>query len=787
MKFQFRHPLKNTIKVNFALIMAAFAISTISICIITSLASNFSNRAIIKQDHLLERYRLAYNLGSAVHELLYYEASLSNSLSDPALDTYLDTHARLDRLTAELNEPALSDFINQTLFAISATTKSALSHYRNNDPIAGDAQMKLVRVSSAKLETRVLAYQAERLEKLESIQKITLSANQTIGRATTFFTVLALLTTGVLMLLVYRITIRPVHELVASLKQAIITPGNAKKYRVRNNSGGEIGEAILRLNSLLDATENALEDARSQAEKAKVSEANWRAIFKLSPDAVILMDQETTKIIDCNPATINMLDVAGKDFTQYSAFDFHTHEKEALAVFLAEIRNKGHARADDLSCKIGTKTIPVSVVGVDVPGTSNNTTMLYIRDMSENVAQRRELETAQVEAEQASEAKSVFLATMSHEIRTPLNGLLGMAQALGDSNLACEDADKVETIIESGDALMTILNDVLDISKISASQMEIAKIPGNLPKLVTQTCKLFAIQAEDKKLELAVSIHSDIPETLSFDQVRVRQCLTNLVSNALKFTQKGKVDIDVFLSDSCSDVCTVGVRVSDTGLGMDADTQKRIFSPFIQADSSISREFGGTGLGLAISHELAQLMGGDITVGSIPDKGSVFTFTFKAAIVEKEITNSKKSTKKPVKINLSDKKILLVDDSDINRKVMRTLLAKTGVNIVEAENGQEALDLLQAEAFDLVLLDMHMPVLNGPETIAYIRGSHETWTDIPVIAVTADAMLGDKERYLAMGLDGYITKPIDQRLLLISLFKALNKNYNEDKAIRKIA
>ncbi len=786
MKIQFRHPLKNTVKTNFLIIFTVFVIATLATCFTTVSSSNSFNLVIMRQEHLIQQHSITNNLSQITHDLLYQSSDLSINFSDLEMHEFLDTLLKLEKQSVELQDTDLVKFINTTSFEVTNTIVSAFDHHAHNQGKIGDEEMKAVRTALANMETRVLDHQAERTKELESVLGTALVTNKTAGMIATIITLLSVISTCLLLWLIYRVTISPIHDFVTSLKRAAIAPRLSNSYRMKQNYGGEIGEAAYALNTLFDVTANALEDAGTQAEIAKRSNAHWKAIFNLSPDAIILLDKQNAKIIDCNPATLKMLNVSQEEVTSHTALDFHPHEKEKLEAFLSKVCVYGHARADDLSCKLDDCIIPVSVVGVDVQNDNDKSIMLYIRDMSENVAQRNKLEVAQREAEQANEAKSEFLANMSHEIRTPLNGMLGMAQALGSSNLIAEDTDKVETIIDSGDALMTILNDVLDISKISASQMELSKTPANLSQIATQTHKLFSAQAKDKGLDLTLSISADLPEILKFDSVRVRQCLTNLVSNALKFTEKGKVSIEAFLSETHEQDFVLGLRVTDTGLGMDDTTRERIFSPFIQADSSISRKFGGTGLGLSITQELARMMGGDICVESVPDKGSVFTFTFKAEPASKEASIRETPSRIPAKIDLTAHSILLVDDSIINRKVVRTLLAATGVAISDAENGQEALDLLQTKSFDLVLLDMHMPVLSGPETISFIRKSDEAWSDIPVLAVTADAMLGDKERYLAMGLDGYLTKPIDQRLLYKNIFKALGKS-QEGSTKRKIA
>jgi signal transduction histidine kinase/ActR/RegA family two-component response regulator len=770
---------KNTLKANFALIMLAFIIAIMVVCAVTLIASRTTSRAVKQQNQILKQYHLAYDLSNAVQDIVYRSADLSNSLSDDALNAFLASRKKLDQLSKTLADASLADFIGAQATLIANNSLIAMDNYINNDRNAGDGIMRQVRSNSNALRDRVLAHQKERLTALETIQQKTITINKVAERFAIAFTALAVLVSSLLMLIVYRVTIRPIQIFISSLKHAAIEPGKAKGFRAIQTSGGELGEAATALNSLLDATENALEQARSQAQMAKRSEARWKAIFNLSPDAIILLDQKSTKIMDCNPATISMLDLAEKDFTRFSAYDFHEHEKDKLGAFLSDVSKLGHARADHLSCKLGDDIVPVSVIGVDVPSENEHATMLYIRDMSQIVARRRELETAQQEAEAASEAKSAFLATMSHEIRTPLNGMLGMAQALKFSELPAVDAEKVDTIIESGDLLLTLLNDVLDISKISAGQMEISTTPSDLGELARQTHRLFSAQAEKKNLDFTLCINPDLPQTLDFDPVRVRQCLNNLVSNALKFTNQGKVNIEVFLHDKNAHHYTLGMRVSDTGIGMDAEACEHIFSAFMQADTSISRKFGGTGLGLSITNELAHMMDGSINIQSTPGEGSCFTFLFKAeqSLSSTNLTNA--AARKPAISSLSGRRVLLVDDSATNRKVIHTLLSATGIEITEAENGHEALEQLENKSFDLVFLDIHMPVMNGLDTIAAIRSSEEKWHDMPVIAVTADAKIGENNHYLDYGLDGCISKPVDQRLLLAHTFRAINKERNK--------
>ena len=395
-------------------------------------------------------------------------------------------------------------------------------------------------------------------------------------------------------------------------------------------------------------------------------------------------------------------------------------------------------------------------------------------DVTELRQRERELKKAQAQAVQASNAKSAFLANMSHEIRTPLNGILGMAQVLEMGDLSSEQKDQVQTILDSGRNLMALLNDVLDLSKIEAGKIAIVAADTDLTHTLRRLHRLWKPKAEESGLEFYLSLDADLPQVLHFDAVRVRQCVSNLISNAIKFTAKGRVEVFVTAKHREDGQYLVTIRVSDTGVGMDEETMTRLFRPFTQADDSTSRQYGGTGLGLSITRSLAELMGGGATVRSEIGRGSEFTFTFLAGeaapqhrVVNEGVTLSEDEARATLKTQ--NLRLLLVDDHPINRQVASLFLRPFNMRIVEATNGKEALACLERERFDMVLLDVHMPVMDGTETIRQIRSSNQPWSSIPVLALTADAMSGDKERYLAMGMDGYLAKPIAERDLIAEI------------------
>ena len=332
----------------------------------------------------------------------------------------------------------------------------------------------------------------------------------------------------------------------------------------------------------------------------------------------------------------------------------------------------------------------------------------------------------------------------------------------------------VATIRESGANLMAILNDVLDLSKIEAGRLEISPVDGSVLQTVRQVHALFMPVASEKNISFELDSSAPADLRLRHDPVRVRQCVSNLVSNAVKFTREGQVQVSVSIAPAGDGRSLVTISVSDTGIGMDEAACARLFEAFNQADGSTTRQFGGTGLGLAISRRLARLMGGDIVVRSIPGKGSIFDFTFIAAAAERGETLLAAVQTAPSGVShLRGARVLLTDDNAVNRQVVRMFIQPQGALITEATNGQEALDALGREPFDLLLLDVHMPVMDGVETIRRIRESRSGWRSMPVIALTADAMAGDRERLIALGMSGYVSKPIEQSELLSAIAMAL--------------
>ena len=382
----------------------------------------------------------------------------------------------------------------------------------------------------------------------------------------------------------------------------------------------------------------------------------------------------------------------------------------------------------------------------------------YLADNAETLA--GELKRALRDAEAASAAKSAFLANMSHELRTPLNGVLGMARALGDELTDPDQADKIDVITQSGELLLGVLNDVLDLSKIEVGRMEIRPEPVDPGDLIRKTCALFQAAASQKGLSLSFQ-SSSLPDRIEADGVRLRQILSNLVANAVKFTDEGEIVVSAH-AEPDGELWRLAITVRDTGCGISSDAQDKLFERFSQADDTHARKHGGAGLGLVIARELARRMGGDVTVDSQVDQGSVFTVTIIAAPAEASKSDADDAAPKEA---LSGVQVLLVDDNEVNRIVARCFLEPYGASVTEASGGEEALRAFDAGRFDLVLLDAHMPGMNGIEVLAALR-RRPSGADVPVIALTADALAGDETRYLQAGMDAYVPKPVDKALLI---------------------
>lgn len=542
------------------------------------------------------------------------------------------------------------------------------------------------------------------------------------------------------------------------------------------------GEQVGAVVAFMDITE------RKKAEEAlRSSEQRLRSMIARNV-ASILRVRLDGQIIDCNEPFVRMLKYGSREeLLRLNVTEIYAEPGEREPI-LEQLRQSGEIVSTEISLrnKEGEQLWAVgncSLIEDEHSGEQIIETSLI------DITSRKEAEIATLKAKEAAEdasrAKSEFLANMSHEIRTPMNGILGMAGLLLDTGLDQDQHEYVSMVKSSADSLMTIINDVLDFSKIEARKMVLETIGFSLHNCVEEAVGSLAYRAAEKGLDITRRIDPGLPEMLSGDPVRLRQILLNLLGNAIKFTDRGEVTLTVekAVADNMEskaasgNVMALHFSVTDTGIGIPKEKQGVIFESFAQADSSSTRKYGGTGLGLTIASQLVQMMGGRIWLESEPGKGSIFHFTAVFDLAP-EIARAN-GVELPQSAGFGNHRlnVLLAEDNEVNRKLAVRLLEKRGCSVVCAMNGLEALAAIEKQAFDLVLMDVQMPEINGYEATGCIREKERiTGQHLPIIAMTAHAMTGDRERCLEAGMDGYVSKPIRSENLFNTIEEVIDMN-----------
>ena len=503
-----------------------------------------------------------------------------------------------------------------------------------------------------------------------------------------------------------------------------------------------------------------LAELQETRRRLRESEQDYRRIFENAHDAILIFDPETERVLAVNQAACELYGFSREEFLEISLEAISKNPGLGKEHIDRTFREKSRYRFETTQYTRDGRELWVEVNASTIRFEGRTAILSLNRDLTER-RRAEAMRLAKEEAERANRAKSEFLANMSHEIRTPIGAIIGLAELVLNTELPEPSRDDISKLKSSAEALLHLIDDILDISKIEAGKLRLDAAPFSLEDVVSGVIDLLAPQAEAKGLRFGLE-GGDVDGRLLGDPARLRQILINLVGNAIKFTEAGRVNLEIRSEPVEKGLVSTRFTVRDTGIGIDSAARSRLFDPFTQADGSTSRRFGGTGLGLAICHRLAELMSGTIEVESTPDEGSAFTFTatFPRA-VGSELEASETAAELPIAVRRRNGcRILLVDDHPVNRLIVLRQLKSLGYAAEAAVDGRQALAILTEKPFDLVLMDCQMPELDGYETTRRIRAGETHQVRIPIIAVTAHAMKGDREKCLASGMDDYVTKPI---------------------------
>lgn len=555
---------------------------------------------------------------------------------------------------------------------------------------------------------------------------------------------------------------------ISRLKESIHSISVKSVLFKEENDHDELLAIVNYLDDQINSRKQAEEVLRIREEKYRNITANMHlGLLEVDNDELITFANQSF----CDMSGYTLQEMLGKKASDLFAKNGHTE----LLLQKNELRRQGHSDSYEISLfdKSGHQKwwLINGAPHYNDKGEQIGSIGIHL-DITRQKKLEYDLTEAKLQAEKSAQAKETFLANMSHEIRTPMNAIMGMSYQLSKTSLTSRQSLFLDAIHNSAEHLLVIINDILDISKIEAGKLNLENIGFNIDAVVKSAVQVMQHKAEEKGLALGMTIDENINQVLIGDPHRFKQVLLNMVSNSIKFTEKGAVHISCNLQDQSAGSQLLRVTITDTGIGMDEAFLSQLFTKFSQEDDSVARKYGGTGLGMSICKKLIELMKGTIEVTSKKNHGTSITFTLPF------LTGSQSDMPAKEEINfdssvLKGSRLLLVEDNEMNRLVATTVLENYGISFMEATNGEEAIHFMQKEKFDLVLMDVQMPVLNGIEATKIIR--RDISSSIPIIALTANAIKGESDRCIAAGMNAYISKPFEEAVLIRTIGSLLGK------------